>query len=561
MNPVCNKDFEPLQRSCIEVEKSLKYDEKIPDLGLMTGDGDELPSEDIRDEEGSHKYFNIPPCVTAQAGQRKMFYQKNFFKIPSDILRQISYDDNIYTTFMGILPEIHRVWITIDNRLYLWNYNQNDYIEYSEIPEIIYSVTLVTPKAGHFTAKVKYALIVITPIEIHLLAVSMDDDFRNVSITKSGYTAPTEDITFMSVASSRNGRIFMGGHDGYLYEFTYSKQSWGISNVFGILGGGDESKFGKRVKLNGSFMTQLSFRELFSFQKPEPLVKVAVDDMRNYLYTLSSSGVLRIYTLDDGEGNVREFQNSVDLISKAQVNVHRSNLKSSPKSQELRPDAVGKPQGMFVIPPTEAASLNVLVVFSSGLRVYVNVIERGEKRGNVKYVRLPPDEKHLSATQSEIREALSFGSFSKRKEDFEVSRAYYCHGVMLQSLGSETSASNRLLAVCLDHSSIAKTDPICRPLDVEARTYEVAHFRETLSMLEFSSSGGERIYDLCEVDNVVEDSLLSNHVSMYKLRRLYYASRVGGVPSPSYTDKYGQSADSCSECIPGVFREYCRPVF
>ena len=54
-----------------------------------------------------------------------------------------------------------RVWITIDNRLYLWNYLEpNECDVYEGLNEPILSVSLSAPKPGIFLDNIKYVLIV-----------------------------------------------------------------------------------------------------------------------------------------------------------------------------------------------------------------------------------------------------------------------------------------------------------------------------------------------------------------------------------------------------------------
>lgn len=51
----------------------------------------------------------------------------------------------------GVLPEIQRVWIAIDNVLYLWNYNDQSYEIYDALDVDITCVALVKPRPGKHT--------------------------------------------------------------------------------------------------------------------------------------------------------------------------------------------------------------------------------------------------------------------------------------------------------------------------------------------------------------------------------------------------------------------------
>lgn len=52
---------------------------------------------------------------------------------------------------MGLMPEINRAWITIDQRLFLWNYNSDheaDFHSFDEMQQVIVAVGLVPPAKG-----------------------------------------------------------------------------------------------------------------------------------------------------------------------------------------------------------------------------------------------------------------------------------------------------------------------------------------------------------------------------------------------------------------------------
>ena len=77
------------------------------------------------------------------------------------------------------LSRLYRIWITIDNKLFLWNYlksdenGTNDCEIYTGMKEVIISVSLATPKAEIFADKVQYILVVASPVEVVLLAISI----------------------------------------------------------------------------------------------------------------------------------------------------------------------------------------------------------------------------------------------------------------------------------------------------------------------------------------------------------------------------------------------------
>ena len=80
-------------------------------------------------------------------------------------------------TFLGLFPEINRVWMTVDNRLFLWNYYKGeDFYVFDGLDQLIVAVGLARPRRGVFSSDVQFVLAVSTPVEVILLAVKFDGD-------------------------------------------------------------------------------------------------------------------------------------------------------------------------------------------------------------------------------------------------------------------------------------------------------------------------------------------------------------------------------------------------
>lgn len=57
--------------------------------------------------------------------------------------------------FSGTLTEIHRVWITIDQKLYIWDYQTSASVITKETEQLIITVALCPPRRGVFKKEVK----------------------------------------------------------------------------------------------------------------------------------------------------------------------------------------------------------------------------------------------------------------------------------------------------------------------------------------------------------------------------------------------------------------------
>lgn len=132
---------------------------------------------------------------------------------------------------MGLFTCISRAWLTIDNLIFFWNYEDGtDICFYDNLLEPILAVELFVPKEGTFDNGIEYGLCLATNSQVALLSV----DF--IRYTKGNgaivnemrfspqpvYSIPTDNLVINSLKSAKStGRIFMGAKDGSLYEFFY----------------------------------------------------------------------------------------------------------------------------------------------------------------------------------------------------------------------------------------------------------------------------------------------------------------------------------------------------
>src|ERR1700694_1500611 len=83
---------------------------------------------------------------------------------------------------MGLFPEIQRAYITVDNRLYLWNYlngsvhtiqtnSSEDFQSFSDSSQTLLSVRLIPPRPGVFLPAITYLLALCTSSTFFLLGI------------------------------------------------------------------------------------------------------------------------------------------------------------------------------------------------------------------------------------------------------------------------------------------------------------------------------------------------------------------------------------------------------
>ena len=209
---------------------------------------------------------------------------------------------------------------------------------------------------GVFVDTVKWGLVVTTDEEALLCAITNsssphEDSFGSSSLRliPTRFYVSTDSVPMVSVAGTPDGRIFLGGYDGSLYEMQYDGMSnlTTFSSSFSskILSGGkralertipsglipgsynSEQPHRKCRKLNHTnkstiFSTILpGFIQKLMSSGSGPIIDICVDSERKCLYTLTSKGILHCHNLSAQKTDM-EVASSVDLLrlSKSYLN-------------------------------------------------------------------------------------------------------------------------------------------------------------------------------------------------------------------------------------------------
>lgn len=119
-------------------------------------------------------------------------------------------------SIMGILSEINRIWVTVDNALYLWDY-MTPGSPYEEVLNMntttalpnalntgantapIVSVALSAPKPGVFLDSVKYILVVATTLNVAILALKSEPDTQSISLLEVSTPSLSLLLPFLSL--------------------------------------------------------------------------------------------------------------------------------------------------------------------------------------------------------------------------------------------------------------------------------------------------------------------------------------------------------------------------
>ena len=165
---------------------------------------------------------------------------------------------------MGVFPEICRVWVVLEHRLYLWNYMEEggtDIIELeTPLQERIFGVGLAKPPPGLFNENVQHMLVLVTPsyVLLHQVVFSTAIPHDEIRLVPTDYFVKSDELCGVGVphplhqpkvliTSTDQGRIFLCGQDATVHEFLYPQDA-------GMLGGWVPSAKCRKVSHSGGYM-------------------------------------------------------------------------------------------------------------------------------------------------------------------------------------------------------------------------------------------------------------------------------------------------------------------
>ena len=358
---------------------------------------------------------------------------------------------------------------------------------YDGLDQVILSVGLVRPRDGVFVDEVKWLLVLTTPVEIVLLAVTFEDvesgDLLEPSVSNGiGYgdstsasysrrpasshqgdlklnptkfSVPTDNVNMLRVVGSSKGRVFMTGRDGSLNELLYQPEDGWFSR--------------KCRKLNHTASKMTSFIPSFlRFQTEESLENIAIDEQRNILYTLSSTNTLAAYDLGmDGE-KLEQVASIKTLVTDV--------IKTATQRFEGLDKHALDIMSMHVVEPTESLNVHLVCVTRGGHRLYFTTYARSvssrfnaatrPKRLHLLHVRFPP-------SLGDLHGPSSSGS---RSSTIDSVMSYYNQGLFLCS-HIESESSDHLISTSSDCAVVANPrlgsriilpeEPELRPVDAK----------------------------------------------------------------------------------------------
>ncbi|ODV73545.1 Nup170p, partial [Cyberlindnera jadinii NRRL Y-1542] len=392
--PLTGNENDHLVVQDANIEQPLQLASKFVDASLLR---DKIsPVLDDSSFHGTAVNYNYSSEIQG-LGPFCPFERTDIINIPDEILSQYSKVET--SGKMGLFPEISRAWVTIDNKLILWNLTKtSDFQSFEDIKHTILKVHLVKPKPNTFTSAITHLLLIATPFDIHVLAVAYTQD--SLDLYNTGMIVPTHCLSVdQFVSYDKTGQIFFTGQgDGlHVWELLYSNsEDW------------FNKKCNKRCVTRSavsslipgaSLINSIANTYFTSENSSETVVQLELDNTRGVLYTLSNKSIIRAYKISPS-GSVHEAR----IVKPTDISTYART--SSAKASPLLADKYLKIVSINVVTKSENDDLFLVAITVGGCRLYLNgsCSEHAVSALRLESVKFPPTKKSLADVASEQRE-------------------------------------------------------------------------------------------------------------------------------------------------------------
>ena len=276
---------------------------------------------------------------------------------------------------LALFPEIARACITVEKRLYLWDYARGEHaFEFHELPsdDLILSVGLVRARPGVFVDTIQHVLVLsIGPTAVEgrrvvLLGIQTTD--TGIKLYETGMQASTNGVVMRSIHGTDTGRVFCVGSDQCVHELVYQAQ---------------EGWFYSRCYLHNITQPHLANLLPSFFKADKKISMVSVDNARRLLYVLRDGDQIDVYAL--GHGRVPSHTGSMYGVTRQAGLLH--------SQQQVGP--------IIWLGPTEPdprSSVCLVAVTERGYRLYLDDFQR--RSWAQLAVRIPPGTQPCRATSA-----------------------------------------------------------------------------------------------------------------------------------------------------------------
>ena len=288
---------------------------------------------------------------------------------------------------MGLFPEIQRAYITVDNRLYLWNYlngfsppqttnHSEDFQSFSDSTQTLYSVRLIPPRPGVFLPSITYLLALCTTSTFFLLGIDTTPSDGTFTLYNADMSVSVSTMTIKCIEATKDGRIFIAGGDGHLWEIFYqAEEGWFTSRTRKVC---QTAGFGELILPNWS-------------SEVETIEQIAIDDSRKLVYTLGSKSTIKTFHM-----NSPTTLNHVITYSFPSILSHISILSANSPLLDPKTTTI---VDITPIQSKESSKIYLVATTSSRIRLYIRAVRAygfssTDQVNNMQviHVRFPPEQ-------------------------------------------------------------------------------------------------------------------------------------------------------------------------
>ncbi|KAJ3145532.1 hypothetical protein HDU89_007029 [Geranomyces variabilis] len=328
------KRHDRLRKAAGELDEQNQRD-RYPDLWeLLVRTTDEQVKESASTLAGMHNYLR----------------SDTFVSLPNYVYEQ--YNSVQCKAFMGLFPEINRVWITMDSRLYLWNYDDPSGTSttcFADQEQVVSTVGLVKPVPGVFLEQIDYILVMATRLEVIILGIAFEqkgNPASQLTIFKTDLSIPSDNEHFLQIGGTDEGRIFLRTLSGKLMELVYQA---------------NEGWFTRKIRFINHSATALSMVAptfLRDIGISEPIYLMAVDKARKLIYTVSQRNDIQVIYLNRGGKGFQRIKPVTDAVNRALPGRHDDNVGI---------------QAIYPVSEAESRKVQMVAITSGGDRLFFTI--------------------------------------------------------------------------------------------------------------------------------------------------------------------------------------------
>lgn len=332
------------------------------------------------------------------------FERQQVIHIPDEISKEASRTE--IKSDMGIFPEINRCWITIDNKLILWNIDDStDYQSIDEIKHTILKVALVKPKPDVFVDYVQHLLLISTPFDIYILAIFHSPETGELSVFNTGMCVSVHGLDVSDIACyEKTGQIFFAGKTNGLniWSLQYSgSDDWFNSKCSKVcLTQSVWSSLlptGLTSKIPGTGFIQSFFEEDSKYAQ-ETIVQLTIDQSRGIIYCLSSKSNIKAYFI---HGNSLEGPMTIEPTY-----IKRIMGTTSARDAAILGNKYLKISKIVPVTQQENSNLFLVAITIGGVRLYFNgsLGRSGIEALRLESIKFPPSSVTPEVIQQELQQ-------------------------------------------------------------------------------------------------------------------------------------------------------------